>query len=93
MQPFFNGMADGASVPVLGIGDGIAHVLREHLEAGEGSEQRTCRHGKAHGGGLRETDNEFTHGSRDCASPEAAPFLIHRERIESGGETKMPTAT
>ena len=32
MQPFFNGMADGASVPVLGIGDGIAHVLRDYLE-------------------------------------------------------------
>lgn len=35
MQPFFNVTPDGASVPVLGIGDGIAHVLREHLE-GEG---------------------------------------------------------
>ena len=32
MQPFFNGMSDGSSVPVLGIGDGIAHVLRDYLE-------------------------------------------------------------
>ena len=31
MQPFFNGLPNGASVPVLGIGDGIAHVLREHM--------------------------------------------------------------
>ena len=31
MQPFFNVMAGGDSVPVLGIGDGIAHVLREHM--------------------------------------------------------------
>ena len=30
MQPFFNGLPGGASVPVLGIGDGIAHVLREY---------------------------------------------------------------
>ena len=31
MQGFFNVMPDGDSVPVLGIGDGIAHVLKEHL--------------------------------------------------------------
>ena len=41
MQSFFNGLPGGASVPVLGIGDGIAHVLREHLEAKEGLKQRT----------------------------------------------------
>ena len=35
MQPFFNAMPGGASVPVLGIGDGIAHVLTEHLGHGE----------------------------------------------------------
>ena len=35
MQSFFNVMPDGASVPVMGIGDGIAHVLREHLDAEE----------------------------------------------------------
>ena len=34
MQPFFNLMPDGASVPVTGIGDGIAHVLRQHLARG-----------------------------------------------------------
>ena len=31
MQPFFNGLPGGDTVPVLGIGDGIAHVLREYL--------------------------------------------------------------
>lgn len=34
MQPFYNQLPGGASVPVLGIGDGIAHVLTEHLEQG-----------------------------------------------------------
>ena len=32
MQPFFNLMPGGDSVPVMGIGDGIAHVLKEYLE-------------------------------------------------------------
>ena len=32
MQPFFNRI-DGRSVAVLGLGDGIAHVLRTHLKA------------------------------------------------------------
>ncbi len=35
MQPFFNLLPGGSSVRVLGIGDGIAHVLTEHLEHGE----------------------------------------------------------
>ena len=35
MQPFANRLADGGSVWVLGLGDGIAHVLRQHLKAGE----------------------------------------------------------
>ncbi len=35
MQPFFNRMADGASVAVLGLGDGIAHVLKGYLKDGE----------------------------------------------------------
>ncbi len=35
MQPFANRLADGASVWVLGLGDGIAHVLRQHLKTGE----------------------------------------------------------
>ena len=33
MQPFFNQMPDGRSVAVLGLGDGIAHILKEHLKA------------------------------------------------------------
>ena len=45
MQPFFNVMADGASVPVLGIGDGIAHVLNEHLQ--EGRSRKHVEAGKA----------------------------------------------
>ncbi len=35
MQPFANRLADGVSVWVLGLGDGIAHVLRQHLKTGE----------------------------------------------------------
>ena len=31
MQPFANQLADGTSVWVRGLGDGIAHILREHL--------------------------------------------------------------
>ena len=33
MQPFANRLADGTSVWVRGLGDGIAHILREHLRA------------------------------------------------------------
>ena len=33
MQPYYNVLADGASVPVLGLGDGIAHVLKSHVRA------------------------------------------------------------
>ena len=36
MQPFFNRLPDGKSIAVLGIGDGIAHVLKQHLKAREG---------------------------------------------------------
>ena len=36
MQPFFNQMPDGTSVAVLGLGDGIAHILKAHLKAREG---------------------------------------------------------
>ena len=39
MQPFFNRLPGGDSVPVLGIGDGIAHVLTEHMENGATSSQ------------------------------------------------------
>ena len=35
MQPFWNQLGDGRSVPVLGLGDGIAHVLKGHLKANE----------------------------------------------------------
>ena len=35
MQTFFNLMPDGTSVPVMGIGDGIAHVLREYIQSTE----------------------------------------------------------
>ena len=30
MQPFFNRLPDGTTVAVLGLGDGIAHVLKSH---------------------------------------------------------------
>ena len=33
MQPFWNQLGDGRSVPVHGLGDGIAHILKEHLKA------------------------------------------------------------
>ena len=38
MQPFFNQMPDGRSVAVMGLADGIAHILKGHLKAkaGEG---------------------------------------------------------
>ncbi len=35
MQPYYNVLADGTSVPVLGLGDGIAHILRAHLKERE----------------------------------------------------------
>ena len=35
MQPFFNVLPDGTSVPVLGLGDGIAHILKSHARAAE----------------------------------------------------------
>ena len=35
MQPFWNQMGDGRSVPVHGLGDGIAHILKAHLNAKE----------------------------------------------------------
>ena len=34
MQPFFN-QIDGNSVAILGLGDGIAHILKAHLKARE----------------------------------------------------------
>ena len=39
MQPFFN-QIDGRSVAVLGLGDGIAHILKAHLKAKEERNRR-----------------------------------------------------
>ena len=35
MQPFWNQLGDGESVPVHGLGDGIAHILKAHLKPRE----------------------------------------------------------
>ena len=35
MQPFFNLLPDGTSVAVLGLGDGIAHILKGFVQGGE----------------------------------------------------------
>ena len=35
MQPFWNQLGEGKSVPVHGLGDGIAHILKAHLKARE----------------------------------------------------------
>ena len=35
MQPFWNRLEDGRSVPVHGLGDGIAHILKAHLKTRE----------------------------------------------------------
>ena len=40
MQPFWNQLADGKSVPVHGLGDGIAHILKAHLRAVEDREEQ-----------------------------------------------------
>ena len=40
MQPFFNTMPDGRSIAVLGLGDGIAHILKAHLKAREEREAK-----------------------------------------------------
>ena len=41
MQPFWNTLGDGGSVPVLGLGDGIAHILKAYLKE---KEQREAAH-------------------------------------------------
>ena len=38
MQPFFNKLQDGTSVMVLGLGDGIAHILKAHQRARDARE-------------------------------------------------------
>ena len=43
MQPFWNQMGDGRSVPVHGLGDGIAHILKAHLKAREQSEAESAQ--------------------------------------------------
>ena len=43
MQPFFNTMPDGNSVAILGLGDGIAHILKAHLKAREEREAETAQ--------------------------------------------------
>ena len=35
MAPFWNNLGDGRSVPIHGLGDGIAHILKAHLKAQE----------------------------------------------------------
>ncbi len=35
MQPFWNQLGDGRSVPVHGLGDGIAHILKTYAKAGD----------------------------------------------------------
>ena len=44
MQPFWNQLGDGKSVPVRGLGDGIAHILKAHLKA---REERESAHSEA----------------------------------------------
>ena len=33
MAPFWNNLGEGRSVPIHGLGDGIAHILKAHLKA------------------------------------------------------------
>ena len=35
MAPFWNNLGEGRSVPIHGLGDGIAHILKAHLRAKE----------------------------------------------------------
>ena len=35
MAPFWNNLGDGRSVPIHGLGDGIAHILKAHLKERE----------------------------------------------------------
>ena len=38
MAPFWNTLGEGRSVPIHGLGDGIAHILKAHLKAREEKE-------------------------------------------------------
>ena len=42
MQPFFNPVPGGRSAAILGLGDGIAHVLRAHLKARQTTEEKAA---------------------------------------------------
>ena len=52
MQPYYNLLPDGTSVAVLGLGDGIAHVLKSLSWTRSGLRLRAAEHGDA----ARETD-------------------------------------
>ena len=43
MAPFWNNLGDGRSVPIHGLGDGIAHILKAHLKAREERETAEVR--------------------------------------------------
>ena len=47
MTPFFNQMPDGKSIAVLGLGDGIAHILKAHLKTKEDREAAEAVEAKA----------------------------------------------
>ena len=47
MQPYFNRLPDGASVAVLGLGDGIAHILKLHLKEREERAREEIREAEA----------------------------------------------
>ena len=48
MAPFWNNLGDGRSVPIHGLGDGIAHILKAHLKA---REERQAEEEDERGGG------------------------------------------
>ena len=52
MQPYYNLLPDGTSVAVLGLGDGIAHVLKSLSRTRSGTRIRAAERGDA----ARETD-------------------------------------
>ena len=47
MAPFWNNLGDGRSVPIHGLGDGIAHILKAHLKAREERELAEAEREKA----------------------------------------------
>ena len=83
MQPFFNRLPDGKSIAVLGIGDGIAHVLKQHLKAREEREGRRSSQGRLKKG----TDN----GRR--AHNDGAVSTRGRPRFSSTGNRQRKDTT